>query len=186
MTNQFYDRLNQIEARISSPEMLRNVGLGNEIGFHIFDYPPEFELEMREHLNKVLARIKTKIAQVDLFELLISYLKKRNILESALDLQRRQSDFEMFRALKGSLDEEKRIAPYIVETINSSEHEIVIVTGVGSVYPLLRTHRLLNCLQPLIKETPLVVFYPGVYSGQSLSLFGRLSNDNYYRAFRLV
>ena len=30
------------------------------------------------------------------------------------------------------------------------------------------------------------MFYPGVYDGQSLGLFGTLPDKPYYRAFRLV
>jgi hypothetical protein len=30
------------------------------------------------------------------------------------------------------------------------------------------------------------VFYPGSYDGQGLRLFDRLTDRNYYRAFRLV
>lgn len=186
MKPNFYDRLNQIQDRLSSPELLGNTGLGNEIGFYIFDYPPEFELELRKHLDKILAGINRRVARIDLFEILVRYLDRRKILNSAIELQKHKGDAEMFKALKGSLDEEKRVAPDILECLNQIEHEIVVITGVGSVYPLLRTHRLLNCLQPLLKSTPLVVFYPGEYNGQSLSLFGRLSDDNYYRAFRLV
>src|SRR5947209_15608347 len=59
---------------------------------------------------------------------------------------------------------------------------LVIVTGIGTAWPLPRTLSLLNNLQPVMGNTPLVVFYPGRYDGQSLSLFGKLKNHNYYRA----
>ena len=35
------DRLNSAFDRIISPELLGNAGIGNEIGFYIFDYPAE-------------------------------------------------------------------------------------------------------------------------------------------------
>ena len=34
-------RLNQILPRITSRDFLDSKGLGNEIGFWVFDYPPE-------------------------------------------------------------------------------------------------------------------------------------------------
>ncbi len=37
MSQVFEERLNQILPRLMSPELLRNEGLGNEIGFWIFD-----------------------------------------------------------------------------------------------------------------------------------------------------
>jgi hypothetical protein len=184
--DKFYCRLNQIKARLSSSELLNNAGLGNEIGFYIFEYPPESELELRTHLDQILDELPIKIVRIDLFRLLVDYLKRRKLLDSAIEKQKTSGDLEMFRSLKGALDEEKRIAPEIVSQMETSHADLLVITGVGSAYPLLRTHRLLNCLQPLLKRVPLVVFYPGKYTGQSLSLFGRLADDNYYRAFQLI
>lgn len=44
------ERLNQIPGKILSHEFLQGKGLGNEIGFWIFDYAPEEELKVREYL----------------------------------------------------------------------------------------------------------------------------------------
>ncbi len=52
--SQFVERINQILPRLTSPELLSNQGLGNEIGFWIFDYPAEFEIEMRDFLKEVV------------------------------------------------------------------------------------------------------------------------------------
>jgi len=186
MTTTFHSRLNQVRDRLSSPELLNNSGLGNEIGFYIFDYPPEHELDVRAHVDKMLRTINKKIIRVDLFDLLLKYLEKRNLLAAAMELQGQKGDDEVLRALKGPLDEEKRIAPEIEYLINGQAFDAVVIVGVGACFPLIRVHRLLNCLQPIMKDKPLVVFYPGEYDGQRLSLFGRLSDDNYYRAFRLV
>ena len=186
MKGNFYERLNLIKTRLASPEMLNNSGLGNEIGFYIFDYPPDEELAVRGHLEKILPEIPRKIAVVNLFELVVDYFKKRKILDSALNAQIQKGDAEILRVVKGALDEEKRIAPEFIDAARPHEHDLVIMTGVGSVYPLLRTHRLINCLHPLMHDTPLIVFYPGSYNGQTLSLFGELKDENYYRAFRLV
>lgn len=186
MKENFYERLNQIKTRLASPELLSNSGLGNEIGFYIFDYPPDQELAVRSHLEKILPDIGRKIAVVNLFELVVNYFRKRKILDSAVEAQVKKGDAEILRVLRGALDEEKRIAPEFFAAARPQEHDLVIMTGVGNVYPLLRTHRLINCLHPLMQDTPLVVFYPGNYNGQTLSLFGELKDENYYRAFRLV
>jgi len=186
MKEDFHKRINQVKDRLSSSELLKNEGLGNEIGFYIFDYPPERELDVRNHLDKILPEIPRKIAVINLFELIIEYFKQRRILDVSIKAQVEKGDAEIMRLLKGALDEEKRIAPAFIEAARPNEHDLVLMTGVGSVYPLFRTHRLINCLQPLMGKTPLVVFYPGSYSGQSLSLFSELKDENYYRAFRLV
>ena len=51
MSQTFEDRLNKIIPKLTSPEFLKNQGLGNEIGFWIFDYPPEREMDMRSFLD---------------------------------------------------------------------------------------------------------------------------------------
>jgi len=79
-----------------------------------------------------------------------------------------------------------RLAPVFTEVAQPAQHDLVLVSGVGSVYPLLRAHTLLNNLHAVMGQTPLVLFYPGRFDGQVLRLFGTLKNDHYYRAFTLV
>ncbi|HPH61370.1 MAG TPA: DUF1788 domain-containing protein, partial [Candidatus Syntrophosphaera sp.] len=67
-----------------------------------------------------------------------------------------------------------------------SQHDLVLVSGVGSVWPLLRSHALLNNLHPVMGNTPLVMFYPGKYDQLTVQLFGIVESRNYYRAFKLV
>jgi hypothetical protein len=183
-------RLNKIIPRIESKELLTNAGLGNEIGFYIFDYPPEEELEVRKFVRFALDQMVRKpggvcVAHVNIFRLLIDHLKSRNLLDRALKLQKEKGDGELRRALQGPLHEGK-IAKAFVEAADPERYDVVLMTGVGSAWPLLRSHTLLNNLHPLMKSIPLVVFYPGAYDGQALRLFGRLNDNNYYRAFRLV
>ncbi len=190
MDESLKERLNKIVERITSPQFLDNAGLGNEIGFYVFDYPPEEELAVRRYFHFLLETLAKKrpdlrVAHVDLFRLLINYLKMRNLYDRALFIQKTKGDEALRKALKGPLHEEK-IAKAFVEVARPDDHDVVIMTGVGNVWPLFRSHTLLNNLHPLMKGTPLIVFYPGVYDGQGLSLFGRLRDNNYYRAFRLV
>ena len=66
------------------------------------------------------------------------------------------------------------------------ENSIVFITGVGKCYPIVRSHNILNNLHQVIDAVPVVMFFPGEYSGQDLHLFGTIKDDNYYRAFKLV
>lgn len=184
------ERLNQIADRLQDKDVLSGAGLGNEIGFYIFDYPPEDELEVRQHVQFVTdllakKRADLKIAHINLFELIIGILKERNLLERALKLQREKGDAELYKALKGPLHEEK-IAKALISAADPQAHAMTLLSGIGSAWPLIRSHTLLNALHPLMGGKPLVVFYPGSYDGQGLRLFDRLSDRNYYRAFRLV
>ena len=91
--------------------------------------------------------------------------------------------------------------PMFADYAQADSHDLVLVSGVGSVYPLVRTHSLLTNLHKIMGQTPLVMFYPGKYDQITLRLFGKLSlsstpsrpspgktkkQEHYYRAFRLV
>jgi len=191
MTQTFEDCLNQILPRITSDDFLQNRGLGNEIGFWIFEYPPEQELLMRDTLEKVIEPglqrhvPSLRHARVNLFELVIELLESRKLLDKAIALQAQKGDDAALAALKGVLNQEK-LAQRIVAQHRPDELDLMLFTGVGAAYPLVRSHSLLNALHPLMKNTPLLVFFPGRYDGYSLRLFNKLSDDHYYRAFRLV
>lgn len=189
MKDDFEERLNQILDRLTSDAFLHGKGLGNEIPFYAFDYPPHREPEMRAHIAFLLAQLPKRrpglrFVHVNLFELVVRYLKGRDLYEKALAKQR-QGDAEVMKALAGPLKPEK-LAQAFADEVQPADHDLVLVSGVGNAYPLLRTHNLLNNLHYRMENTPLVLFYPGVYDGQSLRLFGMLQDKPYYRAFRLV
>jgi hypothetical protein len=190
MSDLLAERLNQILPKIISEAFLKGEGLGNEIAFYIFDYPPEDELKVREHIRFLLTHIPQRksglrIKHVNLFDFVLDYLTNRNLLDKALLLQQDKGDAALKKALAGPLHENK-LATIFAEAAQPSQHDVVLLSGVGSVWPLLRSHTLLNNLHPVMGRTPLIMFYPGRYDGQSLRLFGKLQNANYYRAFKLV
>lgn len=183
-------RLNKIIDKLVSKELLSNAGLGNEIGFYVFDYPPVHELQVRAFIETIEDQLPKRkpgirFRHVNLFQILIDYLQERRLLTRAFQLQREKGDAELLKALKGPLHEQK-IAQYFVQVTQPEKQELVLMSGVGSSWPMLRTHTLLNSLHPLMGDTPLVIFYPGEFDGQGLRLFGTMKESNYYRAFRLV
>ena len=134
----------------------------------------------------------------NLFDLVLDHLKRRKLLEKALQIQREKGDEALKAALAGPLHPEK-LASIFCEAARPDQNKLVLVSGVGSVYPLLRTSGLLSNLQNVMGPVPLVLFYPGKYDQLTLSLFGKLSlsahfdgvakskkPEHYYRAFRLV
>ncbi len=197
MTDALDTRLNQILPKITADDFLRGHGIGNEIAFHIFDYPPEDELRVRAHIGDLLDFIPKrkpglKVAHVNLFDFVLDYLRSRRLLEKSLRVQRVRGGEALLKALKGVLDEEK-LAGRLGEVVRPDRQDLVLVSGVGSVYPMVRSHKLLNNLHKVMGQTPLVMFYPGRYDGTTLRLFGKtgLAGDRhkappYYRAFRLI
>ena len=201
MTDHLTNRLNQILPKITSNEFLAGSGIGNEIAFHIFDYLPEDELRVRAHIEFLLEHIPKRkpglrVKHVNLFDFLLEILRDKKILDKSLELQRERGDAALLRALKGILNEGK-IARHFGETAEPDKNDLVLLSGVGNAYPLLRSHTLLNNLHSIMGQTPLVMFYPGKYDQTSLKLFGKSGTTgcaqhgsarsaNYYRAFRLV
>jgi len=190
MSDRLTERLNRILPKLVSDELLTGSGLGNEIGFYVFDYPAEEEMRVREHIQFLLdhlpkSRPNLRVGHVNLFDLIINHLKSRNLLDRAIQKQRTEGDEALLGALAAPLHE-TRLAQIFVEAAKPNEHDLVLVSGVGSVWPLVRSHALLNNLHPVMGNTPLVMFYPGRYDQISFQLFGMLESRNYYRAFNLV
>ncbi len=190
VTSLLMERLNKILPRLISQDFLCGRGIGNEIGFYIFEYPPESELQIRQYLASLLPDIAKekpdlRIKHINLFDFILEYLASRNLLEKALKMQQEKGDEALQKALSAPLHESK-LAPLLAEEAQPDQHDLILISGIGSAWPLLRTHTLLSNLHPMMGPTPLVMFYPGYYDGQSLRLFGKLKNNNYYRAFKLI
>jgi len=190
MTVPLTERLNQILPKITSDDFLSGRGLGNEIAFYIFDYPPEEELQIREHVQFLLEHIPKqrpdlRVRHLNLFDFVLDYLRARNLLDKAIEMQENKGDEALLRALSGPLHENK-LVPFLAEAIQPDQQDLILVSGVGGAWPLLRLHTLLNNLHSVVPRTPMVTFYPGKYDGQSLRLFGRLPHTNYYRAFKFA
>ena len=208
MSEPLTDRLNKILPKLVSDDFLGGSGLGNEIPFYIFDYAPADELRVREHIRFLLEHIPIKkpelrVKHVNLFDFVLDYLsewkiKDGNMLVESVKMQRDKGDEALKKALAGPLHPEK-LAPIFYECAQPDQHDLVLVSGIGSIYPMLRTSSLLSNLQPIMNRTPLVMFYPGKYDQVTLRLFGKLSlsasfevtnkskkPEHYYRAFRLV
>ena len=186
-------RLDKILPKIESEDFLKNQGLGNEIGFYVFDYPPESELEVREHINFMTDKLVKRgrnFASINLFEAIIELLDSRNLTERAFKVQKERGDDALFNALKGPL-EQNRVADFIASKIDlgspeKEQTEFILIHGLGSAWPIIRGHGLLNALHAKVGNIPTVLFYPGEYDGTALTPFGRIESNNYYRAFKLV
>ncbi len=188
------ERLNQIEKKISDQSFLRNKGLGNEVGYYIFDYDPREELHVRNHIQYIKKRINEsslgfQIIELDLFHLMIEVLEEEGYLEAFFDLERENGFFEMADSLVETLglDETNELNLIISGILREDlTDSVVFLTGVGKCHPIIASHNILNNLHQVLDSVPVVMFYPGEYSGQDLKLFGTMDSHNYYRALPLV
>jgi hypothetical protein len=187
------DMFNHLFAVISGERFLSKQGLGNEIPFFICPYKPEKDLSMkmiqRQLVNR-LSKVSVKVLEIDLYDLSIELLKERDIWDQIME---RESSFpkdQLMELLQGVLDSAAHLIPAITKKMQVTDFHVLFITGVGEVFPYIRSHNVLNNLQAAAKERPTVMFFPGAYThsletGASLDLFGRLQDDKYYRAFNI-
>ncbi len=187
-----YQRLDRILPIITEKRFRENKGLGNEIGYYIFDYDAKDELIVREHIIFLKQKIKNdgggiNIKEFDLYEIMIETLENKGYLKKVFEMEKDKGAAAIMRPIKSSLrltQQNDLIVEYIKNNTNIGD--IVFLTGVGKVWPIIRSHTVLNVLHSVIDQVPLIMFYPGTYSGQDLRLFDKISDQNYYRAFKLV
>ena len=112
-----------------------------------------------------------------------------NILDMSFAVEEEDGVEELFDSLNPILTPNA-----FIELIKKRvvENNLVLITGVGKAFPLVRSHTILNNLQSVLNNTPVIMFYPGRYDQKDLKLFNNgssfagLKDDNYYRAFKLV
>lgn len=174
---------------MSEPKFLQGGGLGNEINFRIFDYDPKDELIVRAHVKRLIKEFSStssnhKIIEFDLYKMLIQMTKEEDLFDELFDFESENGRDELFSALKDFAKPK-----YFIDRIKekSDDYDVIFITGVGKVFPILRSHTVLNNLHEAIEEKPVIMFYPGSYhNAQELILLNKIKDDNYYRAFPLV
>lgn len=192
------ERLDKIKTIIETDSFFNQQSLGGELNFHIFDYNPEDELAVRSYIKDFLksyshTNSKIKPIEFDLFEMILEILKNKkvgnsNILDMSFSVEEEDGVEELIDSLNPILAPNSFIE-IIKEKI--SDNNLVLLTGVGKAYPLIRSHVILNNLHSVLDKIPVIMFYPGRYDQKDLKLFNGnafsgLKDDNYYRAFKLL
>lgn len=188
------NRLNKLEDKIKESNFRQNKGLGNEVGYYVFDYPAEQELIVRERVNYFISKYDSnnqefKLVVFDLYDIIIDLLIKEGFLDLCYEFEKSKGLSEIIKAVNEMLrmeedNENNAILAHIKNNI--PKNSVIFLIGVGKCFPILRSHKILNNLHQFIDDVPVVMFFPGEYDGQSLMLFSEIKDDNYYRAFKLV
>lgn len=188
------DRAEHLFQVITSPRFLKKEGLGSEVPFFIYPYPPDEGLSADDDRKTLIKRIEhlgVRVLDLNLYDLTLQILEERDILDQLLEIEADNDKSEIRELLQGILDAQAHLIPKIGQAIEETPHDVIILSGVGEVYPYMRSHNVLNNLQSTAKKAPTVLFFPGDYThalatGASLDLFGRLHDDKYYRAFNIL
>ena len=178
---------------MSSTRFKNKEGLGNEVPFFICPFKPKETVEVQKlyhQLTNKLTQLGTPVLEINLYDLAIKILKDNDDWDYYLDEETGMSKDRFKEELQSILDVETVFTPAIKEMMKNSDFDIMFLTGVGEVFPYIRSHNILNNLQKIAKEKPTVMFFPGDYrysleSGASLELFEKLRDDKYYRAFNI-
>ena len=188
------ERSEHLFSVVTSERFLTKQGLGNEVPFFICPYPAQEGLSMVEDRKALVTRIEhagVKVLDLSLYDLAFDILRDRGILDEILDIEAETDKGEIKELLQSVLDPQAHLIPRIGDAIAATPHDVIFLSGVGEVYPYIRSHNVLNNLQSTAKDRPTVLFFPGSYThalatGASLDLFGRLHDDKYYRAFNIL
>ena len=185
------DRFIQLEDRMISVEALTKYGTANDMKFYIFDYNPQDEYAIRNEIKKLKSR-NQDIVEFDLYEMMLDIIEEQGYTEDVIsaekDYDKQHLLSEIFQPIL-SVEEDDNEFLEKFKVVKDDGTKIILVTGVGKSYPVIRSHTILNNLQNIFKRNPVVMMYPGRYEtkkAMTLRLFDRLDDDNYYRAFPLV
>lgn len=179
--------LDRIKGRISDPAFLRNKGLSNEVGIHVFCYAPEEELIVQDCIRKLRddTAAPYRIIECDLYEIFLSLLEEKRVLRSVAGLEEKKGKDYLLSQLQKIATPDALLAK-----MDYSPHikgqDVLFLTGIGKLHPFMRSHMMLDAMQHLFEDIPIVMFYPGSFNGQTLSLFDEFLDGHYYRAFNLL
>ena len=178
--------LARVSARLSEPSFLANKGLSNEVGIHVFCYEPKDELTVRAYFESLKKQndVPYKLIERDLYKIFLSICEEKRILKSIPNMEERKGKDYLQEQLQKVATPEA-----FVEKMKYEPHQygdVLLITGVGKVYPFMRSHKILDNIQHVFADIPVVMLYPGTFDGQNLDLFGQFLDGHYYRAFNLL
>lgn len=188
----FQKRIDAIWPRISSEDFLENRGGINEKRYYIFEYDPVNETVMRSTIQDLKEKNNPDtdgfvICEYDIYDMVIDILEEKGYIDKCIRFEKEKGFPYVEKAVKKTLrlttDQNMIINRIVKET---PDNAVVFLTGIGKVYPFVRAHNLLNTLRDVFHKCPVVMFYPGKWDGQTLSLFGTMTDGNYYMAKPLV
>lgn len=189
---EFKERLDKIWDRISDEDFLANRGVANEVRYYVFDYEACDELIIREKIKALKKQNNPEadgfeIVEYNLYEMVIQILEEKGYIDKCFKFEEQKGMEYLYTAVTKMLrltSDDNLIVNRIIDS--TPKNAVVFLTGVGKVFPFVRSHNIMNNLHQVLDNVPVVMFYPGTWNGQSLSLFGTITDGNYYRAFPLI
>ena len=151
--------LDRIRDRISDPSFLANKGLSNEVGIHVFCYDPADELIVRDFVSRLKAESGTPyhIKECDLYEIFLKLLEDKRVLKSVDGLEEKRGKEYLLKQLQKIATPEA-----LLEYMKYEPHEygdVLFLTGVGKIFPFMRSHKMLDSMQHLFEDIPILSMF---------------------------
>lgn len=194
MSKTIEERFSILDKTIKSNGFLANRGLGNEVGYYIFDYKPKYEHLVREHVKYLINKNSPdldgyELQVFNLYQIMMEFIDERGYfdkitqMEKKHDIQFVSSRINRLLKMEEFDDAQMYFTKYIGERV--SDKSVVILTGIGEIYPIIRAHSVLNKMNLVYNKRPVIMMYPGKYDRLKLDILETNLETNYYRAFRI-
>lgn len=185
MSNLF-ERLDNLKELIQQPEFLEGKGLSNEVNIRIFCYEPQEEMIVRHFVEQTIVdqSLKCNLRECNLYKVFLDICDDKRITKGASSMEAKKGKDYLIQQIQRFANNKS-----FVEKMQYEPHmpgDILLLTGVGEVFPFMRIHSLLEALQPVFSDIPILVMYPGKYDGRFVRLFDKMEPNPYYRAFNIV
>jgi Domain of unknown function (DUF1788) len=192
------DTVETLYLKLRNPNFLSMKGLSGEVPIFVHTYEATEEDTAVQTAHALATRLNNDgiaCAHIDLFDVVLGQLEAEGRLGRILEKEAQLGKEKLFEMMTSLTDPKTRLVPRLMQWLETANAKLSILTGVGRVYPFLRTHTILDSLQPAMTRQPVVMFFPGHYTqeqgiGSQLRLFGSLPAPllyrPYYRAFNLA
>ena len=179
-------RLDQVRELIQDDDFLEGKGLSNEVNIRIFCYEPEDEMTVRHFVEQVKTdqTLRCRLVERNLYHVFLDICEDMGIMDTIPEMEEQDGSLFLLEQLHSAISNAD-----FVERIDDQPHhkgDVLLLTGVGEVFPFMRIHVLLEALQPRFPDIPVLVMYPGAFDGHHLKLFNQLKPNDYYRAFNVI
>lgn len=184
-------RLDRLKKTIQTEDFKEGKGLSNEVNIRIFHYDAEDEMTVRYFVEQTLkdASLDCNLVECNLYHIFLEICEAMDVLDAIPDMEADDGSDFLLEQLQNLVDNEDyvaRIQSRISDAGYDQEDCVILLTGIGEVYPFIRLHGILEMLQPHFPNVPLVAMYPGSFDGSYLRLFDKLQPNPYYRAFNEI
>lgn len=172
--------------KLISPEFGKN--LGGELPLFIQPVPSELQADVESQIKRLSTRLQKRgitSVSINLYDLCMDILREADVLDAILEQEQEIEREDIISTLDSVLDIKSIIIPRIKDAIVEAHPQYAFINGVGNVYPFVRSHGILNNIDELTDECNLILFFPGEYNNLQLKLFGKISDENYYRGHNL-